>query len=89
MDEEDDVLSLMQIKFNLESSLKEQVDQPSFTIAILSNDDVRARTMLSTILNNPPPFYPRTKLKLIEHKCYKRAEGACNISDRHPCEVME
>lgn len=40
----------------------------SFTVGIMSNDEVRARVMLNSILDIPPSFHRRGDLRLIEKK---------------------
>jgi len=43
-------------------------DPRSFTIGILSNDEVRARSMLNSMLDIPPAFHRRKELTLLEHR---------------------
>lgn len=40
----------------------------SFTVGIMSNDEVRARVMLNSILDIPPSFHRRSELQMIEKK---------------------
>jgi hypothetical protein len=40
----------------------------SFTVGIMSNDEVRARVMLNSILDIPPSFHRRSELRLIEKR---------------------
>jgi len=40
----------------------------SFTAGILSNDEVRARVMLNSILDIPPSFHRRSELRLVEKR---------------------
>ena len=39
-----------------------------FTVGILSNDEVRARVMLNSILDIPPSFHRRSELRLVEKR---------------------
>lgn len=43
-------------------------DGRSYTMGILSNDEVRARVMLSSILDIPPSFHRRSELSLVEKR---------------------
>ena len=40
----------------------------SFTAGILSNDEVRARVMLNSILDIPPSYHRRSELRLVENR---------------------
>jgi hypothetical protein len=40
----------------------------SFTVGILSNDEVRARAMLNSLLDIPPSFHRRSEVKVIERR---------------------
>lgn len=40
----------------------------SFTIGIMSNDDVRARSLLNSMLDIPPSFHRRSEVRLLERK---------------------
>ena len=40
----------------------------SFTVGIMSNDEVRARFMLNSILGIPPSFHRRSDVRLIERR---------------------
>lgn len=40
----------------------------SFTVGILSNDEVRARAMLNSLLDIPPSFHRRNEIKVIERR---------------------
>ena len=45
------------------------VSEPwSFTIGIMSNDEVRARSMLNSMLDIPPSFHKRSEVRLVERK---------------------
>jgi len=43
-------------------------DPRSFTLGIMSNDDVRARFMLNSMLDIPPSFHRRSEVRLIERR---------------------
>ena len=40
----------------------------SFTVGIMSNDEVRARFMLNSMLDIPPSFHRRSEVRLIERR---------------------
>jgi hypothetical protein len=40
----------------------------SFTVGIMSNDEVRARVMLNSMIDIPPSFHKRSELRLVEKK---------------------
>lgn len=40
----------------------------AFTVGILSNDEVRARAMLNSLLDIPPSFHRRREMKLVEKR---------------------
>jgi len=40
----------------------------SFTVGIMSNDEIRARSMLNSMLGIPPSFHRRSEVKLIERR---------------------
>jgi hypothetical protein len=40
----------------------------SFTVGIMSNDEVRARSMLNSMLDIPPSFHRRSEVRLVERK---------------------
>jgi len=40
----------------------------SFTVGILSNDEVRARVMLNSILDIPPSYHRRGELRIVEKR---------------------
>jgi hypothetical protein len=45
------------------------VENPrSFTVGIMCNDEVRARSMLNSMLEIPPSFHRRSEVRLIEHR---------------------
>lgn len=40
----------------------------SFTVGIMSNDEIRARSMLNSMLEIPPSFHRRSEVRLIERR---------------------
>ncbi len=68
LDHQSDVLVYVHIVPDTETAYEDAEGRPSFTAGILSNDDVRARSTLSMILDCPPIFHRRTELRLIERK---------------------
>lgn len=40
----------------------------SFTVGIMSNDDIRARSMLNSMLDIPPSFHKRSEVRLVERR---------------------
>jgi len=48
---------------------KPGVENPrSFTVGIMSNDEVRAQFMLNSILDIPPSFHRRSEIRLVERR---------------------
>ena len=43
-------------------------DERSFTVGIMSNDDIRARAALNAMLEIPPSFHRRSEVRLIERR---------------------
>ncbi len=68
LDPEQQVLIYMHIVINLEAKATDGDGHSNFTVGILSNDDVRARSTLSVILGIPPVFHRRSEIRLIEGK---------------------
>jgi hypothetical protein len=50
--------------------------QRGFTIGIMSNDDVRARSTLNSVLDIPPSFHRRSEIRLVERKWRSDPEAA-------------
>jgi len=50
---------------------KGEGDGWSFTVGVLSNDDVRARAVLNSMLDIPPSFHRRSELKIVEKRWRK------------------
>lgn len=66
-DPEDRVLLYAHLVVNFEQ--KTGTDMPScFTIGIMSNDEVRARSMLNSVLDIPPSFHRRNDVRLVERR---------------------
>jgi len=66
-DPQDGVLLYGHVVANSES--KPGNDDPrSFTVGIMSNDEVRARSMLNSMLEIPPSFHRRSEVKLVERR---------------------
>lgn len=66
-DPEDGVIVYCHLVVNMESKVVEN-DRWSFTVGIMSNDEVRARVMLNSVLDIPPSFHRRSELRLIEKR---------------------
>lgn len=54
--------------FVINMSDKSDGKQKLFTVGVLSNDDVRARSLVNSLLEIPPSFHRRSEVKLIEKK---------------------
>ncbi|MBI3841024.1 MAG: hypothetical protein HY297_03600 [Thaumarchaeota archaeon] len=67
-DRESDVLLFMHLTVNLDAVYRPNRGQDNFVVGILCNDDVRARTALGTMLDNPPSFHERREIRLIESR---------------------
>ena len=53
----------------INSAEKANAESPwSFTVGIMSNDEVRARFMLNSILDIPPSFHRRNEVRVIERR---------------------
>lgn len=63
----DGVLLYGHMLVNLEA-VPDSLDPRSFTIGVMSNDDVRARSMLNSMLEIPPSFHRRSEVRLVEKK---------------------
>ncbi len=66
-DRKDDVVVYGHVVVNTRHKGGED-DGWSFTAGILSNDEVRARVMLNSILEIPPSFHRRSELRIVEKK---------------------
>ncbi len=50
-------------------------DPWSFTVGIMSNDEVRARSMLNSTLDIPPAFHRRNEVRLLERRWRSDSEA--------------
>jgi hypothetical protein len=66
-DPQDGVLLYGHMVVNIEERVGTE-DPRSFTIGIMSNDEVRARFMLNSMLDIPPSYHRRSEIRLIERK---------------------
>jgi hypothetical protein len=67
-DKQQGILVCAHIVMNLEPEVTNGKPQPNFTVGILSNDEIRARSMLGTMLGIPPIFHRRSEITLIERR---------------------
>ncbi|QQG48352.1 MAG: hypothetical protein HY247_06280 [archaeon] len=68
LDKETGVLIFMHLTLNLDAVIGNGRDDENFVIGILCNDDVRARTTLGCILDNPPAYHKRREIALVESR---------------------
>ena len=66
-DPRDGVLLYAHVVVNIAGHARTRADR-DFTVGIMSNDDVKARSMLNSILEIPPSYHRRNEVKLIERK---------------------
>lgn len=66
-DPQDGVLVCGHMVVNLDRT-KGAKDGCSFTVGLLSNDEVKARSMLNSFLDIPPSFHRRSELKVVERR---------------------
>ena len=66
-DPRDGVLLYGHIVVNTNGSPTKE-DRQSFTVGIMSNDEVRARFMLNSMLGIPPSFHRRSEVRLVERR---------------------
>jgi hypothetical protein len=66
-DAQDGVLLYGHVVVNLEQKMGAE-NPTSFTVGIMSNDEVRARSMLNSMLEIPPSFHKRSEVRLLEHR---------------------
>ena len=74
LDPKDGVLLYGHAVVNTEAKSLEE-DGWSFTVGIMSNDEVRARVMLNSILDIPPSFHRRRELRIVERRWRSDAEA--------------
>jgi hypothetical protein len=67
-DPRDGALVFGHMVVNLGGRGREKEDGWNFTVGILSNDEVRARAMLSSMLEIPPSYHRRSEVKVIEKR---------------------
>ncbi len=66
-DAQDGVLLYGHVVVNLEQKMGAE-NPMSFTVGIMSNDEIRARSMLNSMLEIPPSFHKRSEVGLLEHR---------------------
>ena len=66
-DPQDGVLLYGHMVVNTDGKAGEEPPR-SFTVGIMSNDEVRARSMLNSMLDIPPSFHRRSEVRLIERR---------------------
>ncbi len=64
-DPRDGILIYGHVVVNVE---KADDSRSSFTVGIMSNDEVKARSMLNSMLDIPPSFHRRSEVRLIERR---------------------
>ena len=52
-----------------------EADASNFTIGLMSNDDIKARSTLNAMLEIPPSFHRRSEVRLIERKWRSDSEA--------------
>lgn len=67
-DQDSETLVFMHIVPNLGTTIGRKTSQPEFDVGVLCNDNIRARSALGAILDNPPAFHRRREVKLIERR---------------------
>lgn len=67
-DLESDTLVFMHVVPNLAATIQSDSSQADFDVGVLSNDDIRARSALGVILDNPPAYHRRREVRLIERR---------------------
>jgi hypothetical protein len=66
-DPRDGVLLYAHVVVNIRAEAVEEAKW-NFTVGIMSNDDVRARSMLNSMLEIPPSFHRRNEVRLVERR---------------------
>ena len=77
LDQRNEILTYAHLVVNLDSSAG---DASMFTAGIMCNDDVRARSMLNSILDTPPSFHHRDELTLVERRWRNDPEAVCRFT---------
>lgn len=67
LDSRDGVLLYGHVVINTEGKVGDD-GRRSFTVGIMSNDEVRARAMLNSMLEIPPSFHRRSEVRLVERR---------------------
>jgi hypothetical protein len=67
------VLLYGHIVVNLGAKAREEAS--NFTVGIMSNDDIKARSALNAMLEIPPSFHRRSEVRLIERKWRSDSEA--------------
>ncbi len=66
-DAQEGVLLYGHVVVNLDQGVGAE-DARVFTVGIMSNDEIRARSMLNSMLEIPPSFHKRGEIRLVEHR---------------------
>jgi len=66
LDPHDMILVYAHLVFNI--AKPDSAGDSTFTLGILSNDDVRARAALNSLLDIPPSFHRRNEVRILEKK---------------------
>jgi hypothetical protein len=66
-DPADGVLLYGHLVIDMEVNVRDE-NPMNFAVGIMSNDEVRARSMLNSMLEIPPSFHRRSEVRLIERK---------------------
>ena len=66
-DPQDGVLLYGHVVVNIDEKPGEEKPR-SFTVGIMSNDEIRARSLLNSMLEIPPSFHRRSEVRLIERR---------------------
>jgi hypothetical protein len=73
-DPADGVLLYGHVVVNLNAKQKD-ANAWNFTVGMMSNDDIRARSALNSMLEIPPSFHRRSEVRLIERKWRSDSEA--------------
>ncbi len=66
-DPQDGVLLYGHVVVNVEETAGAEA-QRNFVVGIMSNDEIRARSMLNSMLDIPPSFHRRSEVRLVERR---------------------
>lgn len=67
-DPEQGILIFAHVNMNLEAIVTKGEPGQNFTVAILSNDEVKAHSILGAMLGIPPSFHKRSEISMVERK---------------------